>query len=150
MSRKYYIAYGSNLDVDQMLGRCPDAIEIGSDVIKDYELLFRGNSRRYGVATIEPREGSSVPVGIWSISEDDERALDWYEGWPRLYEKQTFHVRVKGREIPAMAYIMTPGHRIAEPTRAYLDTIARGYEDFGFDLVPLMQAAEEAKRRARE
>ena len=35
MSRKYYIAYGSNLDVDQMLGRCPDAIEIGSDVIKD-------------------------------------------------------------------------------------------------------------------
>ena len=145
--RKYYLAYGSNLDVDQMLHRCPDAIQIGSAVIPDYELLFRGNSRHFGVATIEPCKGESVPVGIWSISESDERALDWYEGWPHLYEKQTFRVRVKGKMISAMAYIMTPGHRIAPPSAAYLDTIAQGYEDFGFELAPLIGAAEDAERR---
>ena len=26
MKRKYYLAYGSNLDVDQMLRRCPEAV----------------------------------------------------------------------------------------------------------------------------
>lgn len=148
MSRKYYLAYGSNLDVDQMLRRCPDAIQIGAATVKDYELLFRGNARRFGVATIEPCKGESVPVGIWSISERDERALDRYEGWPHLYEKQMFRIRVKGKLISAMAYIMTPGHRIAPPSVAYLDTITQGYEDFGFDLGPLMLAAEEAERRA--
>lgn len=146
MNRKYYLAYGSNLDVDQMLCRCPDAIQIGAATVKDYELLFRGNARHFGVATIEPCRGASVPVGIWSISERDERALDRYEGWPHLYEKQMFRVRVKGKLITAMAYIMTLGHRIAPPGAAYLDTIAQGYEDFGFDLGPLMLAAEEAER----
>lgn len=150
MSRKYYLAYGSNLDVDQMLRRCPDAIQIGAATVKDYELLFRGNARRFGVATIEPRKGETVPVGIWSITERDEQALDWYEGWPRLYEKQNFHVRVNGKTITAMAYIMTPGHTIAPPSRAYLGTIAQGYEDFGFDLGPLMQAAEDAERSIKQ
>jgi hypothetical protein len=148
MSRKYYLAYGSNLDVDQMLRRCPEAIQIGSSTIEDYELVFRGNSRRCGVANIEPcGDGVSVPVGIWSITERDEAALDRYEGWPWLYEKQTFYVRVKGKTISAMAYIMTPGHRIAAPTRAYLDTILRGYDDFGFDAAPLLEAADNAERR---
>lgn len=146
MSRKYYLAYGSNLDVNQMLRRCPDAIQIGSAVVKDYELLFRGNARHFGVATIESRKGESVPVGIWSISERDEQALDWYEGWPRLYEKRTFCVTVRGKTISAMAYIMMPGHKIAPPSAGYLDTIAQGYEDFGFDVGPLMLAAEEAER----
>ncbi len=146
MNRKYYIAYGSNLDVDQMLRRCPDAIQIGTSTIKDFELLFRGNASHFGVATIEPRKGASVPVGIWSISDMDERALDWYEGWPRLYGKRIFRVKVRDKMISAMAYIMTPGHKIAPPSRAYLATIAQGYSDFGFDIEPLMAAAENAER----
>lgn len=147
MSRKYYIAYGSNLDVNQMLRRCPGAIKIGASVIEDYEIIFRGNSRRCGVATIEESGyGVSVPVGIWSITERDEAALDRYEGWPYLYEKQTFYVRVNGKTISAMAYIMTPGHGIAAPTKEYLDTIIRGYNDFGFDTASLLEAADNAER----
>lgn len=98
MKRKYYIAYGSNLDVDQMLRRCPDAITIGSSTIDGYRLVFRGNSRS-GVANIEPCEGASVPVGIWSISPSDEDALDWYEGFPRLYVKQVFTLQVRGKMV---------------------------------------------------
>ena len=33
MKREYYIAYGSNLDVDRMLHRCPDALTIGRSTI---------------------------------------------------------------------------------------------------------------------
>ncbi len=146
MRRKFYLAYGSNLDINQMLHRCPDAIQIGAATVKNYKLLFRGNARRFGVATIEPCKGESVPVGIWAISERDEQALDRYEGWPWLYKKQVFRLKIQGKPIVAMAYIMTPGHKIAPPSAEYLDTIARGYEDFGFDLGPLMLAAEEAER----
>ena len=147
MKRKYYIAYGSNLNTEQMISRCPDAIAIGSATIDNYELLFRGNGRRAGVATIEPCAGKSVPVGIWSISERDEASLDRYEGWPYLYEKQTFRVKINGKTIRAMAYIMTPGHMIAQPMAYYLNTIAEGYYDFGFDTDILFKAVQNSRRR---
>ena len=145
MKRKYYIAYGSNLHMDQMLSRCPDAVKVGSAVIENYKLLFRSNRRRGGVATIEPAKGESVPVGIWAISASDEIALDHYEGFPWLYEKWLFPVRVGCRKVLAMAYIMTPGHGIAPPSSYYLNIIAEGYHDFGFDTAPLLKAAEDAK-----
>lgn len=144
---KYYLAYGSNLNVRQMRLRCPQAVRAGASTIKDYELVFLGNSRS-GVASIKPCTGGSVPVGIWEITPADERALDQYEGYPWLYEKTTFTVQVDGRTVSAMAYIMTPGHRTAIPSQYYLDTILEGYEDFGFPITPLLDAADRAERGA--
>ena len=43
MEKRYYIAYGSNLNVRQMRMRCPSARIIGTSVLKDYELLFKGS-----------------------------------------------------------------------------------------------------------
>ena len=47
-NKKYYIAYGSNLSVEQMADRCPDAKIAGQAVLAGWELLFRG------CATIAP------------------------------------------------------------------------------------------------
>lgn len=145
VDKKCYIAYGSNLDVDQMLRRCPDAIMIGSSTIDGYQLVFRGNSRS-GVANIEPREGASVPVGIWSISRSDEESLDRYEGYPWLYTKQMFTLQVRGKMVKGMAYVMTLGHEIAAPMQQYLNTILEGYKDFGFDPAPLLEAAAKSRK----
>ena len=68
---KYYIAYGSNLNLPQMKQRCPTAKVVGTAEIEDYELLFRG-SKTGAYATIEPCEGSRVPVMIWSVKSKDE------------------------------------------------------------------------------
>ena len=35
---KYYLAYGSNLNIRQMSHRCPSAIPVGTAIIKDYRL----------------------------------------------------------------------------------------------------------------
>ena len=43
MDKRYYIAYGSNLNVRQMRMRCPSARIIGTANLKDYELLFKGS-----------------------------------------------------------------------------------------------------------
>ena len=41
MEKRYYIAYGSNLNVQQMRMRCPNASILGTAVLKDWELLFK-------------------------------------------------------------------------------------------------------------
>ena len=40
--KKYYIAYGSNMDERQMAVRCRDAGLVGTGFIQGYELLFKG------------------------------------------------------------------------------------------------------------
>ncbi|MBQ6164732.1 MAG: gamma-glutamylcyclotransferase [Clostridia bacterium] len=139
---KYYLAYGSNLNMRQMRQRCPDAMPISSAVILDYRLLFRR-----GVATIEPMQGASVPVGIWKISASDEKALDRYEGYPWLYTKRNFKLRMNGKIVAAMAYIMTDGHEVSGPREGYLETIKKGYDCFGFDYGTLIEAVRESEGR---
>ncbi len=80
MGKRFYIAYGSNLNVRQMRMRCPGARIIGTSEIKDYRLLFKGSMTGFYL-TIEPEAKASVPVAVWEVTADDERALDHYEGW---------------------------------------------------------------------
>lgn len=54
MEKRYYIAYGSNLNVRQMRMRCPSARIIGTSVLKDYELLFKG-SKTGSYLTVEKK-----------------------------------------------------------------------------------------------
>lgn len=141
MENKLYIAYGSNLNLPQMEKRCPAAKVLGTSDIKDYALVFRGG--RYGaVATIEPCEGSSVPVLLWEITPEDEKALDVYEGYPSFYGKETMDLLLDGRTVPAMVYVMTPGHRLGYPSDIYYNTIHDGYKTAGFDTDILEQALD--------
>lgn len=86
MKRKIYGAYGSNMNLEQMAHRCPKAKVIGSGILKDYKLTFRG--RYKGVANIQPCKGKEVPIVLWEITDECERALDIYEGYPSLYVKK--------------------------------------------------------------
>lgn len=140
---KLYIAYGSNLNLPQMAFRCPNAEVIGKSELKDYELLFRG-SRHGAVATVEPKEGSFVPVTLWKISQMDEAALDRYEGYPHFYDKQIMDVELDGKTVSAMIYIMTPGYEFGIPSDYYADVIRKGYESAGFDTQVLEDAINKA------
>lgn len=121
----------------------------GTGEIKDYELVFRGSHRNGAVATIEPKEGSTVPVAVWNISRYDEVGLDYYEGFPTLYGKQDFQVKMTdGSVITAMAYVMTPGRDFGKPSERYLATIAEGYSDFGISSERLFAAVECSEKRS--
>ena len=43
MSNKLYFAYGSNMNLNQMAFRCPDAKVIESVQVENYRLAFRGS-----------------------------------------------------------------------------------------------------------
>ena len=143
--KKYYLAYGSNLNVAQMQFRCPDAVVAGTAVIPDYELLFKG-SLTGAYLTIEPRQGSQVLVGVWEVSLADELRLDRYEGFPSFYYKKEIRIPVvdirtgKTRQRDAFVYIMHEDRKLGTPTNFYVRTCLEGYRDFGFDTAPLRQA----------
>ena len=69
--KRYYIAYGSNLNVGQMRMRCPHATILGTANLKGWELLFKG-SKTGSYLTIEESEGGTVPVVIWEVTATDE------------------------------------------------------------------------------
>ena len=95
MKKRYYIAYGSNLNIRQMRMRCPSARIIGISEIPEYELLFKGSKTGFYL-TIEPKKGSRVPVAAWEVSAEDEQALDRYEGFPTFYYKKEMLLPIKG------------------------------------------------------
>ena len=132
-----YVAYGSNLNMKQMSIRCPAAAVVGSGTLNGYRLAF------CGVATVFPCKGNEVPVAVWEIDEECERALDRYEGFPRLYRKETVKVEVDGVTMDAMIYIMNR-RRLYPPTAIYYRTIEQGYEDFGLNVAYLERALAEA------
>ena len=136
--RKIYIAYGSNMMVDQMVYRCPEASLVGTGYIDGYELLFKG-SLTGSYATIEPADGARVPVYIWEITEADERNLDYYEGFPRFYDKHDIEVYSDADQatITGMVYIMTPGARSGIPSKEYFNGIMEVYEENGWDAQPM-------------
>ena len=143
--KRYYLAYGSNLNIAQMQFRCPDAVIAGTAVIPDYELLFKG-SLTGAYLTIEPKQGSQVPVGVWEVSLADEFRLDRYEGFPSFYYKKEIRIPVKDirtgktRQRDAFVYIMHEDRKLGGPTSFYMRTCLDGYKDFGFDTAPLRQA----------
>lgn len=146
---RFYLAYGSNLSLKQMAYRCPTAEVFGRTTLPGWRLWFRGEGS--AVATIEPEDGATVPVLIWSIEPQDEQALDVYEGWPYLYRKKVLRVKVNGRWVSAMAYLMnTEGRPYGTPSRVYLDTILEGYQNVGFDESILWQAALSSHAKAKE
>ena len=137
--KKYYAAYGSNLNRAQMAWRCPSARIAGPSVMKGWRLLFRG-AQRGAVATVEPCQGAAVPILVWEITPADEAALDRYEGWPVLYRKETVTVTLNGKRVKAMVYIMNEGRPSGQPSAFYYSTILEGYMDAGFESRTLLEA----------
>ena len=144
-AKKYYIAYGSNLNVRQMQTRCPNATVFGTAVLDGWELLFRG-SKTGSYLTIEEREGGSVPIAVWEVSESDEASLDRYEGFPTFYYKKELEVQCReietgsSRTVKAFAYIMHEDRPIGIPAEVYMRTCLNGYKTFSFDRNVLLSA----------
>lgn len=152
--KKYYVAYGSNLNVQQMRWRCPEARIIGTAILENYELLFKG-SKTGSYLTVEQKQDSYVPVVVWEVSEEDEKRLDVYEGYPDFYYKKDLSLRIKGivsgkiRTKDVFIYIMHEERPYGIPSGTYLNTCLRGYETFKFNPTFLFDAYYKSKERLK-
>lgn len=138
VEKRLNVAYGSNLNLSQMAMRCPTANVYGKGILEGYKLLFKGQKDN-AYCTIEKKRGGKVPVVVWELQPEDEEALDFYEGYPRFYEKADVKVTLEdGTVVEAMVYVMTD--KVLErillnlPSRSYLESVKEGYEAAGFDV----------------
>ena len=145
--KRLYVAYGSNLNTYQMRYRCPTARLVGTGVVKDYELQFKGR-KDSAFATIAPSEGGSVPVAVWELQPRDEKALDRYEGFPNHYFKQDIPVEMKnGETINGMVYIMNLRQDFGIPSPGYVQTVSEGYHNCRLDTSVLKNAVRQSVSR---
>lgn len=119
--RHAYFAYGSNLCVEQMARRCPDAADPRPAVLRNHDWLI--NQR--GVATVEPFAHTAVHGVIWQISDHDLATLDSAEGVPVRYRRDRLAVHTGNGPSPAWVYI---DHRVnpGAPRPGYLERIIDG------------------------
>lgn len=141
--RKLYVAYGSNLNLEQMSYRCPNAKVVGAGMLKGWRLLFQI------YATILPDLSAETPVAVWSIDDRDEEVLDFYEGYPHLYRKESVKVAMRDdSECDAMVYIMNRDDP-RPPDRGYFQIVKQGYYEVGLDTKYLDEALQETLSRQK-
>ena len=133
-----YFAYGSNLNHFQMKRRCKDSVFLKKINLKDFRLTFRS---KYRAADIEPKKKSLVPGGLFDISKSDEKKLDLYEDYPRLYKK--YYFLYYGKKV--MTYIMVKKTEFRFPTERYLNIVKKGYRNCNLDMSYLLKALNEKK-----
>lgn len=140
----YYVAYGSNMNLDQMKSRCPHSTCIGTGEIIDYKLQF------CNYADIRPESEAITPCVLWEIDYRDWPTLDSYEGYPSLYIKDEVDVIFNGARVAATAYIMNSDKAIPNmPSKVYLDGIFDAYEQHGINTEKLTQALSETSKKQK-
>ncbi len=150
---RLYFAYGSNINLDQMARRCPNAEAVATVTLNGYRLLFRGSFPDNGVATIAPDPTKQVKGLLWKLTPECEQSLDRYEGFPYLYGKEDVTVMDKdGNAYTVMAYIMTREYDLqpSYPSVPYYTGIARGYEQNGLPLKGLRDALSYCQKEIDE
>ena len=152
-NERLYFAYGSNMNLNQMAFRCPDAEVVDTVRLEGSRLAFRMNGGGNGVATILPEPDSYVDGVLWRISERDEQHLDHYEGFPYLYGKEPVTVTdQEGVRREIMAYTMNSPYKDtpAMPSRAYLEGILNGCQQNGIETASVLEAVWITQRELPE
>lgn len=130
-NKKYYFAYGSNMNLEQMKHRCPNSTVKDNFELEGLELEFK--SQGFGsFATVKQNENCKTPVVMWEITEKDELNLDRYEGCPNFYRKEYITVEFDDEIHDVLIYVMND-QSYGIPSKGYIDVIEEGYKSAGFD-----------------
>ena len=130
-----YAAYGSNMDPLQMLLRAPHSPAAGTGWLTGWRLTFGGEDLGWEGALVTLVEsddpGSEVFVALYDLSQQDEDALDDWEGSDLgLYEKIRVRVATLDGDVTAWLYVLD-GYEGGLPSARYLGIIADAAEAAG-------------------
>lgn len=129
------LAYGMNTNIEQMLLRCPNAINLGKCELDNHRLVFSGH------ADVEENIGDTVQCVLWDITDDCESRLDVLEGYPYYYDKKLVDIFYKNKICRAMVYYMVGGYlHYRPPTSYYQRMLEEGYQSHGIPLSQIYDA----------
>lgn len=135
-----YVAYGSNMNLNQMKFRCPNSKRVGVGKLNGWKLVF--NVHADIIKTDNNK--SSIPVVVWDIAKEDWHRLDMYEGYPNYYVKENVEVKLgNGAIVTAIAYVMNERRKgICPPPTSYFNGIKQGCVDNRIDIQYLYDALQ--------
>jgi hypothetical protein len=104
-----YAAYGSNMDPEQMLLRCPHSPQRGTGWLEGWRLTFGGEDIGWdgALATVVEEPGSRVFVVLYDMFEIDEKELDNWDGVTLgYYRKAKVRVETLDGDVLAWLYVL--------------------------------------------
>lgn len=143
-----YAAYGTNLDAEQMLDRCPHSPLVGTGWLVGWRLTFGGEDLGWegALATVVEDVGDQVFVTVYDVTPQDEEALDrWESASTGLYRKIRVRVQLLTGEKLCWLYVLD-GYEGGLPSARYLGLMADAAEKAG---APDDYVAELRKRECR-
>ncbi|MFN2519298.1 MAG: gamma-glutamylcyclotransferase family protein [Jatrophihabitantaceae bacterium] len=143
-----YAAYGSNMDPEQMLERCPHSPAAGTGWLNGWRLSFGGEELGWdgALAMVVPDPASQVFVALYDLSPHDQEFLDYWEGADTgLYNKIKLRVSTLEADVLAWVYVLD-GYEGGVPSARYLGLIAEAAQAAG---APDVYVAELRSRPCR-
>jgi len=128
-----YAAYGSNMDPTQMAERCPHSPQAGTGWLEGWRLTFGGEDIGWecALATVVEDADGRVFVVLYEVSENDEQALDRWDGATLGYYSKV-KVRVATLEGDAVAWLyVLNDYEGGLPSARYLGIMADAAESAG-------------------
>jgi gamma-glutamylcyclotransferase (GGCT)/AIG2-like uncharacterized protein YtfP len=104
-----YAAYGSNMDPEQMLLRCPHSPQRGTGWLEGWRLTFGGEDIGWdgAMATVVEDPKSRVFVVLYEMFESDEQALDNWDGVSLgYYRKAKVRAQTLDGDVLAWLYVL--------------------------------------------
>jgi gamma-glutamylcyclotransferase (GGCT)/AIG2-like uncharacterized protein YtfP len=104
-----YAAYGSNMDPEQMLLRCPHSPQRGTGWLEGWRLTFGGEDIGWdgAMATVVEEPGARVFVVLYEMFENDEKELDNWDGVSLgYYRKAKVRVQTLDGDVLAWLYVL--------------------------------------------
>jgi gamma-glutamylcyclotransferase (GGCT)/AIG2-like uncharacterized protein YtfP len=104
-----YAAYGSNMDPEQMLLRCPHSPQRGTGWLEGWRLTFGGEDIGWDGAlpTVVEERGSRVFVVLYDVFETDEKELDNWDGVTLgYYRKAKVRAQTLDGDMLAWLYVL--------------------------------------------
>ena len=141
-----YAAYGTNLDAEQMLQRCPHSPLVGTGWLTGWRVTFGGEDLGWegALATVVEDPEHQVFVTVYDVTPQDEEALDrWESAATGLYRKIRVRVQLLTGEELCWLYVLD-GYEGGLPSARYLGLMADAAEKAGApdDYVAALRARE--------
>lgn len=133
----WYFAYGSNLNIGQMMTRVGEWKKSAKATLRRYQLLFNVDSPRWGRMAANIRKTGNdqdvVHGAIYLISDAKLAVLTDYEH----VDPQSVTVESRGKEVTAKTYIFSAKSAPKRPPDAYLNTMLDGLRQhsYGEDVI---------------
>jgi len=130
-----YFAYGSNLSISQMKRRCSSSKIVRKGMLKNHDLAFTKYSSGWagGVADVVKQKNKNVWGLLYSISYEDLKKLDMYEGYPNSYSRKLVSINCMNAITKNVwVYYVVKRSNHEAPSKKYLGIIKTAAHNYNF------------------